>query len=60
MYRLANVEIQLPGLVATKREAGAIVALDPYIGTEFSADIIHQFQRRRCMPEVDAGEIFNQ
>jgi hypothetical protein len=55
--RVADQELELAGLVAAGREAGAVVALDEEGGTpEQPGEVGHRLERGRQMREVDAGE----
>ena len=46
---LAEVELELPHLVAAERETGAVVALDPEIDAEHRAEFRSGIERRRRM-----------
>jgi hypothetical protein len=54
--RLAQQELQLAGLVAPARQAGAVVALDPQLHAQRFAQAGQGLQRGRQMRQADAGK----
>jgi hypothetical protein len=54
---LGHEEFELAGLVAARRQPGAVVALDPDLGpAEFAREPVEPFERRRQMGEEEAGK----
>ena len=54
---LAQIELELPGLVAAKGQSGAVVALYIQLAAQIRGEVGHWLQRRRQVAEPDTGEL---
>lgn len=50
---VANIVLQLPGLVAAKGETGAVIAFDPEFNTQVGTQVVEPFQGRGLMGQIN-------